>query len=78
MLDLDLSLGVLVDGERVDHADGVALTQALELGDDLAAEVRVLESEHDELNWSDCHFGSLLFGTAILGHAGRGGIIPIR
>ena len=40
VLDLELALGVLVDGKRVDHADGVALPQALELGDDLAVEVR--------------------------------------
>jgi hypothetical protein len=43
LLDLDLALRILVDGERVDHAHAVALAQALELGDDLAAEVRVLD-----------------------------------
>ena len=55
MLDLDLAVGVLVDGQRVDHADGVALAQPLELGDDLAVEVRVLEAEHDQLYGSDRH-----------------------
>jgi hypothetical protein len=34
---------------------GVALSQALQLGDDLAVELRVLEAEHDELNWPDGH-----------------------
>ena len=48
-------VGVLVDGQRVDHAHGVALAQPLELGDDLAVEVGVLESQHDQLNRSDRH-----------------------
>ena len=55
VLHLDLALGVLVDGERVDHPHRVALAQPLELGDDLAVEVRVLEAQHQELNRSDCH-----------------------
>jgi hypothetical protein len=33
----------------------IALSQALQLGDDLTVEVRVLEAEHDELNWPDGH-----------------------
>ena len=57
--DLDLSVGVLVHRQRVDHAHGVALAQALELLDDLAVELGVAEAEHDELNWSDCHVLSL-------------------
>ena len=63
MLHLDLSLGVLVNGEAVDHAHGVFVMQALELGDDLAVEVRVLEPQDYELYRSDCHsfpFGSLV------------------
>ena len=53
--DLDLAVGVLVDRQRVDHPHGVALPQPLELVDDLAVEVRVLEAEHDELYRSDSH-----------------------
>ena len=34
MLHLDLSVGVLVNRERVDHADGLLVMQPLELGDD--------------------------------------------
>ena len=55
VLDLELALGVLVDGQCVDHTDGVALAQPLELGDDLAVELGVLEAEHDQLDWSDRH-----------------------
>ena len=55
MRDLDLSVGVLVHRQRVDHAHRVALTQALELLDDLAVELRVVEAQHDELDWSDRH-----------------------
>ncbi len=58
--DLDLPVGVLVHGERVDHADGVALAQALELGDDLAVELGVLEAQHDQLDRSDGHLSSSL------------------
>ena len=56
--DLDLALRVLVDRERVDHADGVALAELLELLDDLPVEVRVLESEHDELDWPELPFAT--------------------
>jgi hypothetical protein len=42
-----------LDGQRVDDADGVALAQPLELGDDLAVEVGLLEAQHDELNGSN-------------------------
>ena len=55
MLDLELSLLVLVDGQRVDHAHRVAFAQPLQLGDDLAVELRVVEAQHDELNRSNCH-----------------------
>ena len=44
MLHLDLSVGVLVHRERVDHAHGVALAQPLQLGDDLAVELGVTEA----------------------------------
>jgi pSer/pThr/pTyr-binding forkhead associated (FHA) protein len=43
MLHLDLSVGVLVNRERVDDLHRVALPQTLQLGDDLAVELRVLE-----------------------------------
>lgn len=44
-----LSQGVLVDRQGVDDADCVAFAKSFELGDDLAVEVRILESEHNEL-----------------------------
>ena len=55
MLDLDLAVGVLVDRQRVDHAHRVALAQPLELGDDLAVKLGMLEAEHDQLDRSDRH-----------------------
>ena len=55
VLDLDLSVGVLVDGERVDDAHRVALLQPFELSDDLTVELGVVEAQHDELNGSDRH-----------------------
>src|SRR5207237_233875 len=56
--DLELAGCVLVHGKRVDHAHRVALTQTLELGLDLPVELRVSESEHDQLHRPDCHIGS--------------------
>ena len=56
--DGDLAVGVLVHGQRVDHPDHVALAQLLELRDDVPVEVRLVESEDDELNRSDCHVSS--------------------
>ena len=55
VLDLDLAGGVLVNGQRVDHAYGVALAQPLELGDDLAVEIGLREAQHDQLKGSDRH-----------------------
>ena len=55
VLDLDLSVRVPVHRERVDHAHRVALTQALELGDGLAVELRMLEAEHNQLHRADSH-----------------------
>ena len=46
--DLDLAVRVLVHRERVDDAHGVAFPQALQLGDDLAVELRMVEAEHNE------------------------------
>ena len=61
VLDLELALGVLVDGQCVDHADRVALAQPLEFADDLAVELGVLEAEHDQLDGSDRHGCTLLW-----------------
>jgi hypothetical protein len=39
-----------VHRQRIDDAHRVALLQALELGDDLAVKLRMLEAQHDQLN----------------------------
>jgi hypothetical protein len=67
VLDFELAGGVLVDGQRVDHAYGVALAQSLELGDDLAVEVGLLEAQHDQLNGSNRHCSLLQFGLGAAG-----------
>ena len=80
MLDLELAGGVLVDGQRVDHAYRVALAQPLELGDDLAVEVGLLEAQHDQLNGSNRHFFLLRVGltdpSALLRRCQRASIKP--
>ena len=58
MHDLDAAHGVFVDRKGVDHAYGVTLPELLEFLDDLAVEVRALESQHQQLHWSDCHIRS--------------------
>jgi hypothetical protein len=55
MLHVELPLGVLVDGERVDHAHGVVLAELLELRRNLAMELRLVETDHEQLYRSDCH-----------------------
>ncbi|MFI1996388.1 hypothetical protein [Actinoplanes sp. NPDC020271] len=55
VLHLHSALLVLVDGERVDHAYRVGLPQPFQLGDHLTVEVRVPETEHDQLDGSDGH-----------------------
>src|SRR4029453_1648492 len=55
MLHFNVTPGVLVDGEGVDHADGVAPAELLELGDDFAMKVRMIEAQHDELDRTDGH-----------------------
>ena len=55
MLDLELPGGVLADGQRVDHAHGVALAEPLELGDDVAVNLGMLESQHYQLNGPNRH-----------------------
>src|SRR5262245_30280981 len=65
--DLYLSLRVLVDGERVDHAHGVALAELLQLFENLTVEVRVLEADHEQLNRSDGHLSVPPFvGRAVI------------
>ena len=54
----DLAVGALVDDQQVDDADDVALAQALELGEHLAAEVGPVEGDDEELDGS--HRGRLL------------------
>ncbi len=79
VLDLDLAVGVLEDGERVDHAHGVALLQAFQLLDDLTVEVRVLKTQDDELHRSDCHVFSFRcdcrsLSTGVLPRVALGGL----
>jgi hypothetical protein len=50
-----------VDGQSVDHADGVGLAEFLQFGDHLTAEVRVGEAQHDQLDRPDGHTTSPLF-----------------
>jgi hypothetical protein len=63
MRDLDLAVGVLVNGQSIDHAHRIALAQPLELLDDLAVELGVLEAQHDQLHGSDGHAHSSLIGA---------------
>jgi hypothetical protein len=72
VLDLQLAVRVLVDGQRVDDAYRVAFTQPFEFGDHLAVKVRVVEPENDELNRSDCH-GTSLHSAGRKDPAGRDG-----
>src|SRR5512132_1838460 len=51
----DLSVRVLVDHERVDHANRVITPQPLELVDDLALEIGLVEPQGDQLYRSDRH-----------------------
>ena len=64
MLDFQFAVRVLVDGQRVDDAHGVARPQPFEFGDHLTVEVGVVEPEHDELHRSDCHAKFLLRPSA--------------
>src|SRR5512132_1629380 len=54
----DLTLRILEDDERVDHAHRIALAQPFELVDDLAPEIGLVEPEHQQLNRSDRHVPS--------------------
>ena len=49
------SVGVLVDGQRVDHPHGIAFAEPLQLADDLAVEVWSFETQHKKLNWTNRH-----------------------
>src|SRR5204862_4878995 len=63
----------LVHRERVDDAHRVALAQALELGDDLAVELGVIEPEDDELYRPDRHGAPFVASAGRFMLAGRGG-----
>src|SRR4051794_38028419 len=65
MRDLDLAVGVLVHRQRVDYAHRVAVAQTLELLDDLAMELRVIEAQHDELDRSDRHSRSFRLSATV-------------
>jgi hypothetical protein len=56
VLHFQLAVGVLVDGQRVDHADRAAGMEPLQFGDDLPVEVGVAEPQRDELYRTNCHF----------------------
>jgi hypothetical protein len=75
---LDLPVGVLVHRERVDHANAVGLTQALQLRDDLAVEVRLRETEHDQLNRSGTHMSPSPSGRATSRTAGAASVTEYR
>ena len=45
----------LIDCQGVTHADGVAFPQSLQFLDDSAVKIRMPESEHTQLDRSDCH-----------------------
>ncbi len=66
-----LALCVLVYRERVDHAHGVALTELLQLLDDLAVELRMLEPQHQQLNRSDRHLSSFVVFNSPRARRGR-------
>jgi len=55
MLNLQLTVFVLANGQRVDDAYRVALAEPLKLADDLTAEVGVVKPQDDELYRSDSH-----------------------
>src|SRR3954470_18728679 len=69
--DLDLPFGVLGHRERVDHPHGVAVAEPLQLRDDLAVEVRVLKSQHDQLTGSIAMMMHLSAVPGVLGVPGR-------
>jgi hypothetical protein len=50
MLDLDRSVRVLVNRERVDHAHRLIVMQSLSLSDDLPVELAVAEAKDDQLD----------------------------
>ena len=50
--DLDLAVGVLADGQGVDHPDQVVVAEPVQLGADLAVQVGLLEAQHQQLHRS--------------------------
>ena len=59
MLDLELAVRVLIDGQRVDHAHRVAFAEPFQFVDDLTVEVGMVEPQHDELHRPNRHELSL-------------------
>jgi len=55
MRDLDVSVRVLVDGKCIDYAHRVALSEAFQLGDDLAMEVWLAEAKDEQLYRANRH-----------------------
>ena len=53
--DLDLSLGILVHRQCVDHPHRVALTQPFELRDHLAVKIGMGKAQDKQLYWSNRH-----------------------
>ena len=60
MQTLDGTVGALVNDQQVEDADDVALPQALELGEHVAAEVGPVEADDQELDRSEGHGGRQL------------------
>ena len=54
------TVGALVHDQQVDDPDDVVLTQALELGEHLAAEIGPVEADDEELDGSEGHGGRVL------------------
>jgi hypothetical protein len=77
---LHLAVGVLVDGQGVDHPDRVTVAQPFQLLDDLPVEIGVVEPPAQQLHRSDSHDGLLsrtgrlawpIWGAAALPRASR-------
>src|SRR5215469_5478293 len=77
VLDRQVALRALVDGERVDHAHCVAGAKPLQLGDDLAVKIGVVEPKHEELHRADCH-GVPLSRARLDWSSGAAGTEPAR
>ena len=74
MLRLQFAVHVLVHGDGIDDAHGVAVPQPLEFRDHLTVKVGVVESENDKLHWPDCHVFFLRSGLTVFTAASAGGM----